>query len=91
MLSTCNRVEGYASGRAFHGGLSVIGAALPTFRHGACTTSPGSLRRYAEAGVEHLFASPAAFIRVVSREQQVLDQYVAPTPPRRANHTAAAP
>ncbi len=88
VLSTCNRVEVYAVVDAFHGGLSVIGQVLS--EHSGM--SLGDLTKYAYVRYARPPSStcsrwPAAWIRAVIGEQQVLGQVRRAYAAAEANHT----
>ncbi|OLR90742.1 glutamyl-tRNA reductase [Actinokineospora bangkokensis] len=75
LVSTCNRVEVYATVEAFHAGLSDVVGVLA--RHAG--TEPAALYdhlyvHYAAAAVEHLFTVAAGLDSMVVGESQILGQ-----------------
>jgi glutamyl-tRNA reductase len=75
MLSTCNRVEVYAVVQAFHGGWSVIAAALAEHSDMSLDElTRHAYVRYAESAVEHLFSVAGGLDSAVVGEPQVLGQ-----------------
>ncbi len=75
VLSTCNRLEVYASAEAFHGGLNEIGQAL-TAATGLDLESltPHLYVHYEAAAVAHLFSLTAGLDSMAVGEQQILGQ-----------------
>jgi glutamyl-tRNA reductase len=75
LLSTCNRVEIYASVEKFHAGVAVLSDLLA--RHsgvGFDELSPHVYVHYEERAVQHLFAVAASLDSMLVGEQQILGQ-----------------
>ncbi len=75
LLSTCNRVEIYASVEKFHAGVAALSDLLA--RHsgvGFDELSPHVYVHYEERAVQHLFAVAASLDSMLVGEQQILGQ-----------------
>jgi glutamyl-tRNA reductase len=75
VLSTCNRVEVYASVSAFHGGLADVGAVLA--ERAGCTIAELAQHLYVSYDVEavrHAFRTAAGLDSMVVGEAQILGQ-----------------
>ncbi|MQA13676.1 MAG: glutamyl-tRNA reductase [Pseudonocardiaceae bacterium] len=75
LVSTCNRVEVYATVQTFHGGLADVSGVLA--RHAGVLLDELAAQlyvHYAGAGVEHLFAVASGLDSMVVGEPQILGQ-----------------